>query len=236
MTGGAVDAHQHVWDPATAAYPWLTPDLSVLDRRYGVADVAADLAAAGITRTVLVQAADDVEDTANMFREAAAHPVVGGVVVWLPLHDAAASEALLDAWGDRPVVGARHLVHRDPDPDWLLRDDVAQGLALLARRGLAFDVCAETPYLLGHVPALAAAQPDLRLVVDHLGKPPVASGGWQPWADLLARAAHGRPLASVQDTELDTSRIRDAAHEPVQRIDLADEVALADAANGRVAG
>jgi L-fuconolactonase len=71
----------------------------------------------------------------------------------------------------------------------VLRPDVSAGLDLLAERGLAFDVCAETPELLAIVPALAAAHPNLRLVVDHLGKPPIRERGWQPWAGLLADAA-----------------------------------------------
>ncbi len=184
-----VDAHQHIWDPAVADYPWLTPDLSVLNRRFTPADAAEELAAAGITRTVLVQAADNVEDSENMLRACRTEPGVAGVVVWLPLHDVAACEALLERWAADPVVGARHLIHRDPDPDWLLRDDIQPGLRLLARRGLAFDVCAESTHLLALVPALAREHPTLRLVVDHLAKPPIRDRGWQPWAGLLARAA-----------------------------------------------
>ena len=43
--------------------------------------------------------------------------------------------------------------------------------------------------LLELVPALAARHPRLRVVVDHLAKPPIRDRGWQPWADLLAEAA-----------------------------------------------
>ena len=184
-----VDAHQHIWDPAVAEYPWLTPDLAVLNRRFSTDDVAGELTAAGIGRTILVQAADNVEDSENMLREARSQPRVAGVVVWLPLHDVAACEVLLERWSADPVVGVRHLIHRDPDPDWLLRTDIQPGLCLLAERGLAFDVCAESLHLLALVPALARAHPTLRLVVDHLAKPPIRDGGWQPWADLFAQAA-----------------------------------------------
>lgn len=184
-----VDAHQHVWDPAAADYPWLTEDLTVLNRVFDQPDVAPELRAAGIDQTVLVQAADNVEDTENMFRVAERNERIAGVVGWVPLHEPDAAAALLDSWAERPVVGARHMVHREPDPDWLGRPAVAAGLRLLGERGLPFDVCAETPELLAKVPALAAAHPDLTLVIDHLGKPPIRGRGWQPWADLLRRAA-----------------------------------------------
>ena len=53
---------------------------------------------------------------------------------------------------------------------------------------------------------------------------------------LGARAAHGRAFAAVQDAELDAAGIGDAAHEAVQGIDFPHQMALAEAADGRIAG
>ena len=53
---------------------------------------------------------------------------------------------------------------------------------------------------------------------------------------LGARAAHCGPLAAIEDPELDATGIGDAAHEAVERIDLAHQVALAEPADGRIAG
>src|SRR5581483_8626391 len=53
---------------------------------------------------------------------------------------------------------------------------------------------------------------------------------------LRAWALDRRPLAPVEDAELDARLVRNAAHEPVECIDLAHEVALAEPADGRVAG
>ena len=36
---------------------------------------------------------------------------------------------------------------------------------------------------------LAVAVPELKIVIDHLARPPIESAGWQPWADQLARLA-----------------------------------------------
>lgn len=188
MTGGVVDSHVHVWDAAEADYPWLA-EAPALRRAYRLDEVEDEQRAAGVDQVVLVQAADDVADTELMLRTARQHPRVAGVVAWLPLRDPAGAAALLDRWHGEPVVGVRHLVHRDPDPDLLLRPAVQETLALVAERGLAFDVCAETTHLLGLVPGIAERHPGLRLVLDHLGKPPIRDRGWQPWASLLAAAA-----------------------------------------------
>ena len=53
---------------------------------------------------------------------------------------------------------------------------------------------------------------------------------------LGARPAHGRALAAVEQAELDAGRIRDPAHQAVQRIDLAHQMALADPADRGIAG
>ena len=52
---------------------------------------------------------------------------------------------------------------------------------------------------------------------------------------LGAGAAHRRALAAVEQAELDAGGVRHTAHQPVQGIDLADEVALAQAADRRIA-
>ncbi|MEU4052482.1 amidohydrolase family protein [Streptomyces olivaceus] len=187
-----VDAHLHVWDPGRAAYDWLGPAMAPLDRAMRFRDARPLLRAAGVAAAVLVQAADSDADTDHMLATAATNPEAAGVVVWLPLDDpdrAAARLAVLRR--DPHVVGVRALIHERSDPDWILRPDVGEGLALLAGAGLTFDYVTSSPAALRHVPELAARHPDLRLVVDHLGKPPV--GGTPEdraeWRRLLTAAA-----------------------------------------------
>ena len=195
-----IDAHQHVWDPAVVDYPWLTPGLGPLNRAFTHADVQHEMAAVGVTASILVQAADNLADTAFMLLEAARSPTVAGVVAWVPLDNAKRVIQLLDGWqvAGASVVGVRHLIHREPDPDWVLRPDVLSGFDVLIERGLPFDFCAESLDLLRNVGELAEQRPDLSIVVDHLGKPPIASCGWQPWARLLNQAAaHANVVAKL---------------------------------------
>lgn len=199
-----VDAHQHLWDLERVSYPWLTEEHGPIFRSFEHVEIDPQLAAAGVDRTVLVQSADSAADTEYMLDVARRWPRVAGVVGWVPLDDAHAASALLDDYArSGPVVGIRHLIHTEPDEDWIVRENLADGLALLAERELTFDVVPAGQRRLGHVVALASAHPALRLVVDHLGMPPIASGGFDIWASAM-RAAAEHPNVSVKLSGLGT--------------------------------
>ncbi|WP_245402020.1 amidohydrolase family protein [Nocardia albiluteola] len=188
-----VDAHVHIWDidggKFHVEYDWLTKTSDVLYRTYTLNDLEPQLAEHGIGALVLVQASDSLAETHALLDAAAAAPRPATVVGWLPLHDPDGTAAELARLRGPRFAGVRHMIHRDPDPAYLLRPEVSRSLAMLAEAGLCFDAVAETLGLLAQVPVIAAEHPTLTVVLDHLGKPPIAAGEWQPWADLLAAAA-----------------------------------------------
>ncbi|MBA8792998.1 L-fuconolactonase [Friedmanniella endophytica] len=198
-----IDAHQHIWDKSRADYPWLTQELAPVDRVFTFDELRPQLDACDVTATVLVQSADNLEDTELMLACAADEPRVAGVVGWVPLDQPDRTAELLERWASTPVVrGIRNLIHDRPDPRWLFRDDVREGLALLERSGLTFDVVAVLPDHLEAVLDLSERYPDLPLVIDHLGHPPIdldgPPDGSEPWWDLFAAtAANPRVRAKV---------------------------------------
>ncbi|PPS91343.1 amidohydrolase family protein [Streptomyces sp. MH60] len=187
-----VDAHLHVWDPGAAAYNWLGPAMAPVDRAMRFHEARPALRTAEVTAAVLVQAADNDADTEHMLAIAAANPEVVGVVAWVPLDDPDRVAARLRALRRDPhVVGVRTLLHERSDPQWITGPDAGAGLALLAEAGLPFDYSTTSPAALRHLPELAVRHPTLRLVVDHLGKPPVGGGREDraEWRRLIAAAA-----------------------------------------------
>ena len=195
-----VDSHQHFWDLAKVEYPWLVPEYGPLYRTFTPSELQPQLAAAGIDRTVLVQAANSCADTDAMLAHASQQAWIGAVVGWVPLEDAAEAARVLDSryLADPWLRGVRHLNHEEADPDWLARPAVIDGLKVLEERGLVFEVVAVHPLHLGHVPTLARACPGLAIVVDHLAKPPIVSREYDAWkADLRAAAEHPNVHAKV---------------------------------------
>jgi L-fuconolactonase len=201
-----VDAHHHLWDLSRdIGYPWLTPALGPIHRSFSGDDLAPLLAAEGIDRTVIVQCANSHEDTDYLLEQADAYPVIAGVVGWAPLLDPQACAATLDRRCAHPRFrGVRHLVHDEPDPDWLARPGLRASLRLLGRRGLTFDIPAVYPRHLDHVATLAREVPEVTIVIDHLGKPPFRREPLDRWAALLqAAAAHPNVVAKLSG--LDTA-------------------------------
>jgi len=178
-----VDAHHHLWDPTRADYPWMTDELAVIRRPFGPDDLAPLLAANGVDATVLVQTRASIDETEEFLAVAAATPFIRGVVGWVDLTDPAVTEtidALRSGPGGERLVGIRHQVHDEEDPEWLIRDDVRRGIRAVGEAGLVYDLLVRAREL----PAardLVAAMPEIRFVVDHLAKPAIQNGADPAW-------------------------------------------------------
>ena len=187
MTARIIDAHQHYWDPATGDYPWLAGAFAPIARAFGPADLQPELDREGIDATVLVQTWNNLGETWDYIGLAARTPSIAGVVGWVDLTDPAVRPtlaALKTSPNGKWLVGIRHLVQDEPDPEWLLRDDVRRGLAVLAEFDLVYDLVIKPPQLPAAVRTVRDF-PQLRFVVDHIAKPEIAKGGTPSWAGLM---------------------------------------------------
>jgi L-fuconolactonase len=186
-----IDAHFHSWQLSRGDYGWLTPAMGVIYRDVAVADWQKLAEPLGITGGVLVQAAPTAAETAHLLALADAHPGVLGVVGWVDFM-AVDAVAQIERLSKHPKLkGLRPMLHDLPDPDWILQAAVQPALAAMARLGLVFDALIR-PVHLQSILKLAKLHPSLSIVIDHCGKPEIASGidsAWQPWADGMAALA-----------------------------------------------
>jgi L-fuconolactonase len=183
-----VDAHHHFWTPGHYAHYWMAPpELDPIRRPFGSDNLAPLLASTGVDFTVLVQTVPSVEETQEFLQIAANTPFVAGVVGWVDLTDPDVAQTLAGLQSGPNgslLVGIRHMVHDEADPEWLLRPEVRRGLAAVQEAGLAYDLLVR-PRELPAAVATTQAFPNMRLVVDHIAKPPIASGEIDEWAVLM---------------------------------------------------
>jgi len=161
--GFVVDAHHHFWDPAKATYPWMTDALAPIRRRFGPEDLQPLLDRNGVDRTILVQTRSSLDETREFLATAAEHDFIAGVVGWVDLAGDVARQlaSLRSGPGGAKLVGIRHQVHDESDPEWLVRKDVRRGLAAVGKAGLTYDILVRTRELPAAL-AMVRALPDMR--------------------------------------------------------------------------
>lgn len=187
-----LDTHIHVWNLEKAAYDWLKNDTSVLKRTYHIEEIETERKTLGITGGILVQAANNTQDTDWMLEVAERTEWIKGVVGWLPLTDPASTETLLNEkyLNNKYYKGVRHLIHDEPDAGWLLQDAVIESLKMLAKYSLPFDVVGILPAHIETVLKVSEKVPELKLIFDHLNHPPIAAKEkFGMWGSLIKEAA-----------------------------------------------
>ena len=183
-----IDAHQHFWQVGRFDYPWMSSDLGVLYRDYLPADLTPILSRIGIDSTILVQASNSIAESRWLLELAGENSFIAGVVGWVDLTSADIEQQLSELTVNQKFKGVRHLVESEPGDDWLIQSSVISGLQQLASHDLTYDLLVHTRHL-KHIPQLAERCPNLRFVVDHLAKPPIARNEISEWSETLKPVA-----------------------------------------------
>ena len=192
MLKNIIDTHVHIWDLKRADYEWLNGDISILNRSYYLEELTPQIKQANVSTGILVQAANNMDDTNLMLDVAKKSEWIKGVVGWLPLTNPDESAALLaEKYSTDPYLkGVRHLIHNESDHTWLLQDTVIESLNYLAAYKIPFDLSCINPFHIETALKVAEKIPSLQMVFDHLGQPPIATKQFGLWGDLMKQAAN----------------------------------------------
>jgi L-fuconolactonase len=96
----------------------------------------------------------------------------------------------------------RHQQAEDRGPEYFLQPEVLRGFAAVERSGLVYDFLCRAPQL-PTAAAVARRFPGLKLVLEHAGKPPIATGELSTWAAAL-EPLHETPNVACKLSELTT--------------------------------
>lgn len=186
-----IDSHIHFWDPDKLSYPWLA-NVPAINGPHLPADLARQAQGVNLQGIVFVQAGAADEDwlaEAQWVTELSiAEPRIRGIVAHAPLELGDGVRPYLDALAELPLVkGVRRLVQGE-DVDFCIQPDFVRGVQLLADYGFSFDHTIRHAQMENTI-RLVEMCPDVAIVLDHFGKPPVRAGELEPWRTHLTKLA-----------------------------------------------
>lgn len=189
-----IDSHVHLWDTARLDYPWLTGipaiDSPHLPGEYRDASEGYD-----VEKLVFVQcdvADGQSRDEVRWISELAEtdEPRIAGIVAWAPVAEGSAVAPELEWLATMPLVrGVRQLIQPEADNAFCAKPDFVRGVQLVGQAALSFDLCIKGDGQFASVLALVEQCPDVRFVLDHIGKPFIAEGIVEPWAGYIGQLA-----------------------------------------------
>ncbi|KAK7066862.1 hypothetical protein SK128_024506 [Halocaridina rubra] len=191
---------KNIWELDKFEYPWPTPDLTIY-KTHVIKDLVAATSSTPVKQHIFVQCLNDSPEEARDFIScisfrtewvmslAKDNPEIKGIVAGLDPSHPQFEERLISLKKDVPLlVGVRHILDLEPRQDYLLREDVAAGMRVLARHNLTFDLLLRPP-IIEAATVLVRRVPEVRFVVDHLAKPYIAAGKLEPWRQHMTELA-----------------------------------------------
>lgn len=183
-----IDAHQHFWHYRPEEFGWIDDAMSAIKRDFLPNDLAPLLQATGMDGSVVVQARQTLEETEWLLQLADQYPFIKGVVGWVDLRHPRVEEQLERFNAHPKFVGVRHIVHDEPDDQFMLLPEFIRGLRTLGRFDLTYDILI-FPRHLSVAHEVVRMFPDQPFVLDHIAKPFIKDGIIAPWDDGLRQLA-----------------------------------------------
>lgn len=187
-----VDAHVHIWDPSNLSYAWLNED-RVLGRRFLLEDY--DDAFGPDTTTAMVFVECDVdpghaaEEIAWVDQVAKSDPRLAAYVAHAPVDQGDGVLKTLEALQPfERMRGVRRLIQSETMSGFCLQEDFVTGVRLLERFGWSFDICI-LGWQMEDAIGLVDCCPNIRFVLDHIGKPGIRAGELEPWRQQMFQLA-----------------------------------------------
>jgi L-fuconolactonase len=187
-----VDSHVHLYDVNRLRYGWLK-NAPKLNRTYLMKDFDQARGPVAVDKLVFAEVWVDqglhLDEAAFVQELADSDARLAGMIAHAPVEKGHAIEADLVALKKfKTLRGIRRLIEIEADYSMCLEPGFIEGVKLVGRHGLTFDVCVKH---WGLVFALELARrcPAVQFVLDHIGKPGIKHGLREPWWSQMRELA-----------------------------------------------
>jgi L-fuconolactonase len=166
----------------------MSENMDALRRDFLIQDLIDVLQESGIAGVVTVQARQKLEETRWLLELARNHSFIRGVVGWVPLTSPNVGLHLERFSLSTKLKGVRHVVHDEPDENYILREDFNRGIELLKCFNLRYDLLVFERHLPQTI-EFVDRHPNQIFIVDHIAKPRIRNGALSPWQENIAELA-----------------------------------------------
>ena len=185
-----IDAHHHLWNYDPVEYDWIDDSMAILKKDFLIKDLEKTLHHNGFSSSIAVQARQSMEETLWLLTLAEQTNLIKGVVGWIDLKSDTLAQQLDELAKYKKLVGFRHVIQGENDPDFMQNPDFIRGLQMLADRGYRYDLLVFAHQLPAAAEMLAQI-PNLHVVIDHIAKPDIKSrSDFDTWQQNMAVLAH----------------------------------------------
>jgi L-fuconolactonase len=183
-----LDAHHHFWHYSPSDHTWMTDQMGIIKHDFLPQDLQPLLAGIHFDGSVAVQARQSLEETRWLLELAEKHNFIKAVVGWVDLRSEELHQQLNKFASHPKLVGVRHVVHDEPNDEFMLLPDFRRGISQLREFGLAYDLLL-FPKHLAVAAQLVGEFPKQPFVLDHIAKPRIAEQLFSPWERDLHQLA-----------------------------------------------
>lgn len=183
-----IDSHQHFWYYHPQEFGWINAQMSVIRKDFLPTHLKPELDKTGFDGSIAVQARQKLEETSWLLELANNHHFIRGVVGWVDLRSKDLPEQLELFTVNKKFVGVRHVIHDEPDDNFMLRADFLKGIEQLQKYGLTYDILI-FPKHLPNTLQFVKTFPGQVFIIDHIAKPDIKNHVLNPWKENIEKLA-----------------------------------------------
>lgn len=200
-----IDAHQHFWLYDSAKHIWMDDRMDTIKQDFLPNNLLPHLQNSGLDGCVAVQANQAEEENEFLLSLSHENSFIKGIVGWIDLR-AENVEKQLEYYQQFPKIkGFRHVIHDEPDLDFMLGKAFMNGVSKLNRYGYTYDILIFEKHLPNTLKFIEAL-PDQPFVIDHIAKPLIKDHVTEDWATNIKKVANFKNVyckISAMTTEAD---------------------------------
>jgi L-fuconolactonase len=184
-----IDSHQHFWHFNVQDYGWMNGKMTAIKKDFLPVDLAIELRKIGFDGSVAVQARQSLEETEWLLQLANENNIIKGVVGWVDLRSPNLEKQLEKYSQNQKLVGVRHVIHDEPDDDFMLGKNFINGIKQLVNYDLAYDILIFPKHLPNTIKFVSQFSEQQVFIVDHIAKPLIKDNKVSPWKENMKHLA-----------------------------------------------